>query len=128
MPKVAQLTVSCENRPGTLAHIARILGDAKVNILGFLCTTSGMEGSVELVVDNVNKAKKALGSAGLTYTEREVLHVELSNVPGALGHFAGKLAAKEINITSGYQTAVKGSKKASVVLVVSDLEKAARVR
>ncbi len=126
MPKVAQLTVPCENRPGTLAHVARVLGDAKVNIVSFLCTTS--EGSVELVVDNVNKAKKALQSVGLTYTEREVLHVELSNVPGALGHFAGKLASKDINITSGYQTTVKGSKKASVVLAVSDLEKAARVR
>ena len=54
--------------------------------------------------------------------------MELSNVQGALGHFAWKLATKEINITLGYQTAAKGSKKASVVLAVSDLEKAARVR
>ncbi len=29
MPKVIQLTVSCENRPGTLSHLARVLGDAK---------------------------------------------------------------------------------------------------
>ena len=128
MPKVIQLTVSCENRPGTLSHLARALGDAKVNILGFLCTTSGTEGSVQLVVDNVNKAKKALEGAGLSYTEADVLHVELPNVPGALGNFAGKLAAKDINISSGYQTTVKGSRKASVTFAVSDLEKAARVR
>jgi hypothetical protein len=27
MAKAKQLTVSCENRPGTLAHVARVLGD-----------------------------------------------------------------------------------------------------
>lgn len=128
MPKAKQLTVSCENRPGTLAHVARVLGDAKVNIISFLTTTSGGEGSVQVVVDNANKAKKALEGAGLSYSEADVLHVELPNMPGALGSFAGKLAAKEVNITSGYATTVKGSKKASVVLAVSDLGKAARVR
>jgi len=128
MPKAKQLSVSVENRPGTLAHVARVLGDGKVNILAFLTSTLGAEGSVQVVVDNVNKAKKALEGGGLTYTESDVLYVELPNIPGALGNFAGKLAAKEINITSGYQTTVKGSRKASVVLAVSDLEKAARVR
>ncbi len=128
MPKAKQLSISVENRPGALAHVARVLGDAKVNILAFLATTSGTEGAVQVVVDNANKAKKALEGAGLTYTESDVLHVELPNIPGALGNFAGKLAAKEINITSGYLTTVKGSRKASVVLAVSDLEKAARVR
>src|SRR5713226_2935549 len=128
MPKAKQLSVSVENRPGALAHVARVLGDAKVNILAFLATTSGTEGSVQVVMDNASKAKKALEGAGLTYTESDVLHVELPNIPGALGNFAGKLAAKEINITSGYQTTVKGSRKASVLLAVSDLERAARVR
>ncbi len=128
MPRVKQLTVSCENRPGTLAHVARVLGDAEVNILGFLTTTSGIEGPVQLILDNVNKGKKALQGAGLAFTEGELLQVELPNVPGALGYFAGKLAAKDINITCGFQTAVKGSKKTSVVLAVSDLEKAARIR
>ncbi len=128
MPKVKQLIVPCENHPGTLAHIARVLGDAKVNIVGCLTTTSGDEGSVQVVVDNVNKAKKALDSASLAYTEADVLQVELPNVPGALGSFAGKLAAKNINVTAGYQTSAKGSRKASVVLAVSDLDKAARVR
>ncbi len=128
MAKAKQLTVACENRPGTLAQMARVLGDTKVNILAMNCTTAGTEGVIHLVVDNMNKAKKALGDAGLHYTEADVLHVELPNVPGALGHLAGKLAAKDINITSGYQTTVKGSKKASVVLAVSDLDAAARVR
>ncbi len=128
MAKARQLRVAVENRPGTLAQVAKVLGDAKVNILGFLTTTAGTEGAVHLVVDNVNKAKQALDAALLSYSESEVLHLELPNVPGALGKFAEKLAAKGINITAGYQTSVKGARKASVVLAVSDLEQAARIR
>jgi hypothetical protein len=128
MPKAKQLTVPCPNRPGELARVAKVLGDARVNILSCLTTTSGSEGATHLVVDNVNKAKAALEGAGLSYTEADMLQVELRNTPGALGKFAGKLADKGINITLGYQTTVKGSRKACLVLAVSDLDKAARVR
>ena len=128
MPKVKQFTVACENRPGMLAHIAKALSDRKVNILSCLATTSGTEGSVQVVVDNVNNAKKALDGAGISYTETDVLQVELPNTPGALAKFAGKLGEEDINIILGYQTSVKGSRKASLVLAVSDLDKAARIR
>ena len=128
MPKAKQLSVPVENRPGTLAHVARVLGEAKVNILAFLTTTSNTEGAVHVVVDNVNQARNALGREKLTFTEADVLHLELPNKPGALASFAGKLAAQEINISIGHQTSAKGSKKANVVLAVSDPEKAARVR
>jgi hypothetical protein len=113
---------------GGARTIARVLADAKVNILGFLTGTSGAEGWVQLVVDKPERAKKALDREGLPYTEEAVLHVELRNVPGVLASFTEKLADKDINITAGYQTAVKDSRKASVVLAVSDLDTAARVR
>ena len=128
MPKAKQLTVRCENRPGELARIARVLADAKVNILGFLAGTSGTEGWVQVVVDKPERAKKALDNEPVPYTEEAVLHVELRNVPRTLAAFTQKLADKDINITAGYQTAVKGSRKANVVLAVSDLDTAARVR
>lgn len=128
MPKAKQFSVSVENRPGTLAHVTRVLGDAKVNILAFLTTTSNTEGAVHVVVDSVKKARDALDREKLSFTEADVLQVELPNKPGALAGFAGKLATKEINITLGYQTSVKSSEKANVVLAVSDLEKAARLR
>jgi len=40
-------------------------------------------------VDNVNKAKKALGGAGLSYTEGTLEQFELANKPGALAELAG---------------------------------------
>jgi hypothetical protein len=126
MPKVNEITVRCENRPGALEQIATVMGDVKVNILGFLLTTSGARGWVKMIVDDVERAKEALDDAGLPYAQHLGLHARVANVPGALGRLAGKLAAKDINITSGYQTIEKDSKKASVVFEVSHLEKALR--
>ena len=128
MPKAKQLTLSHENRPGMLAHIAKVLGDARVNILAFLTTASGSEGLTHLIVDRSGTAKEAFASAGLAYTETNVLQLELPNTPGALAKFARKLAEEDINITMGYATGGKGSRKTTVVLAVSDLDKAATVR
>jgi hypothetical protein len=69
-----------------------------------------------------------LSALGLRYEETDFLYQELPNVAGALGYFAGKLASKDIDVTSGWGTALKGSKTAAIVLGVSDLEKAVRVR
>src|SRR5437867_6833128 len=107
MPKAKQFSVSHEKRPGMLAEIAKALGDQKINILSCLTTTSGTEGTTHDLVDNVNKAKKALTDAQLSYTEADVLHIELPNKPGALGRFATKLADNNININVGYATGGK---------------------
>jgi hypothetical protein len=128
MPKVKELVVSCANRPGTLAGVARTLGLADVNILGFQVGTLGSEGKVHFVVDNPSKAKKALSAARISFTEKDVLHIELPHRPGGLGSFAGKLAAKKINIDYGYTTASRKGKFAGVVVGVSAIDKAARVR
>ncbi len=109
-------------------RLAKVLGEAKVNIQGFLLTTSGDKSLVKLIVDDEEKAKEALYEAGLPYFEQAVLHAKLANVPGALGRLAKMLAAKKINIISGYQTVEKDSKRVSVVLEVSNLHKALRAR
>lgn len=128
MPKAKQLTISCENRPGTLADIAGILGKAKVNILAFNASSAGAMGYIQLVVDNANKAKKVLKAHRISCYQEVVLHITLRNVPGALASLARKMADREINIGAGYQTTVEGGKRASVVLAVSPLASASRIR
>jgi hypothetical protein len=128
MPRAKQLTLSHQNVPGMLASIAKILGNEKVNILSWLTLTSGTTGTTHVVVDDAEKAKKALQNARLSYSEADVLRLELPNTPGALAGFAVKLAQEEINVTFGYQTCTKGLRKATIVLAVSDLEKADRIR
>jgi hypothetical protein len=128
MAKMTQLTVSCQNRPGALAEIAGVLGKANVNILAFNAGSAGTMGYVQFIVDHPSRAKKALEEKGCSCYEEQVVHLTVPNVPGALFRLASKLAAKDINIGAGYQTTVTGSGKASVVLAVSDLTVADRVR
>jgi hypothetical protein len=119
MAKVRHITVALENRPGTMAEVTKVLADAKVNVLALLGSAAGTQGSVQVVVDNFNKAKKALGGAGLAYVEGTLEEFELANKPGALAQLAGKLAKKGINIDCAYATVHKGAKKAVVVLGTS---------
>lgn len=127
MPKVTQLTVFVENRPGTVANVATALGNTGVNILHFLTGTMGAAGYVQVVVDDVGKAKDALQRGGFTCTEQTVLYVEVENTPGTLAALASKLAAKNINIESGYATTMIGDRTTSVILAVSDVEAAATI-
>jgi hypothetical protein len=125
MAKTKQFTITIENRPGTVAEIAHTLGNAKVNILALLGTAQGTTGSVELVVDDARRAKKALDEAKLTYKETAAEECELPNKPGALGQCLEKLAAKGVNLNSICATATKGGKKAVVVYTVAKQETAA---
>ncbi len=123
-----ELSIVCEDRPGTLSHVARLMGAARVNILAASCTPTGVQGAVRFIVDKPARAKKALDHEHLPYAEHDVLYAELPNMPGALAEFAGKLAAQNINIPTAYGAAPKGSKKAVMIFKVSDLEKALTIR
>ena len=116
MAKVKQITVQVENTPGAAAGVARVLGYAKVNLLAVACIGQGAQGTLHFVVDNANKAKKALGQAAIAFGESAVEQVELPNTPGALAKHLEKLASKGTNLSVIYATAAKGSRKATVVL------------
>ena len=116
MAKLKQLTVSLENRSGTLAQMAQVLADAKVNVEAVLV---GSNPGPQVVVDQIGKAKKALDKAGISYTEGTLEQFELNNKPGALAEVAGKLAKKGLNIDSAYATMPKGAKKAVLLVATS---------
>jgi hypothetical protein len=118
MAKMKQLTVTVENRPGAVAAIAKTLGNAKVNILALLGTAQGTSGTVELVVDDARRAKKALDETGLRYQETTAEEYELANKPGALAQCLDKLAARGVNLNSICATASKRGKRAVLVYTV----------
>jgi hypothetical protein len=115
MAKTKQFTISLENRPGALADVARTLGNAKVNILTLLGTAQGTSGSVELIVEDTRRAKKALDEAKVSYRETVAEEYELPNKPGALAECLDKVASRGINLNSICATVSKGGRKAVVV-------------
>jgi hypothetical protein len=126
MAKVKQLTVSLENRAGTFAAVAKVLADAKVNILAVLGSTAGAQGSAQLVVDDITKAKKALNAAQVSYAIGTLEQVELPNKSGALAEFTARLAKRGINIDAVYGTVPKGAKKSVLFFATSKQGEAER--
>jgi hypothetical protein len=125
MAKTKQFTIAVDHQPGAVAKVARTLGNAKVNILALLGTAQGTAGTVQLIVDDARRAKKALDAARMEYRESPAESYDLPNKPGALADCLEKLAAKGVNLNSIHATATKGGKKAVVAYTVEAAEKAA---
>ena len=125
MAKTKQFTIAVDHQPGAVAKVARTLGNAKVNILALLGTAQGTAGTVQLIVDDARRAKKALDAARMEYRESPAESYDLPNKPGALADCLEKIAAKGVNLNSIHATATKGGKKAVVAYTVEAAAKAA---
>jgi len=124
MAKIKQFTITVENRPGAVAEIAKVLGNAKVKVLSLLGTTQGTGGTIQLVAEDARRAKKALDEAKIPYQETAAEEYELPNKAGALAQYLERLATKGVNLNSIHATASKGGRKAVVVYTVEGEAKA----
>ena len=127
MPIKKQFSVMVENKRGALAQVCSRLAEKAVNILALMVPEQSGLAPIRLVVSNDETAKKILDSMGSSYTEEDVLAVEVSDKPGALGKVTRKLADHNIDVKYAYGTIEKGVEKAMIVMGVSDLQAAVRV-
>jgi len=127
MPVVTQFSLALENRPGVLAEVCSELAAKAVNIEGIMASDVRGWGSVRLVVNHLEAARKVLGALGVRFVEEEVLAVHLSDRPGSLGRITRKLAENKINIDYIYGSIERGSPKALLIVAVSDLKRAAKL-
>ena len=126
MPIVTQFSLLLENRPGTLAKACSELAAKAVNIEAIMTSDVRGWGTVRLVVNRPEAARKVFDSLGIKYSEEDVFSVKMSDRPGALGRVTRKLAEHKINIEYVYGSIEKGSPKAILILGFSDLKRAAK--
>lgn len=122
-----QLKVTLANRPGALAELCTELAKRAVNIAAIEASEAKPMGSVRLLVSQLETAKGVCDAMGVKYVEEQVLAVNINDRPGALGKVTRKLAEKGINVEYLYGSIEKGSKRALIVMGVTDIEAAARV-
>jgi hypothetical protein len=123
MEKITEIFVVLENRPSTLGELCSYLAENKVNIEAI----GVFQDAAKLYVNNANKAMKVLSKADYTTDLRDVLKVELENRPGALAEVATKLGNKGVNIEYCYGTIAKKAGSTTVILDVSDLDRAMKI-
>ena len=127
MPKTTQLTLTLQSNPGVLAKISQALAGAGVNITAICAAETAGRGKIRMVVSDPARAKEALKAAKLRPGEEQALMLTLEDRPGALARVAAKLAAAKINIKCAYATTGGMGGSATVVLSVSNTDKAASV-
>ncbi len=125
MPKVRQLVLNLESKPGVLAKACRTLADADVNMTALCAPETGGRGKLRLLVDDLARAKQALKAAKYRFSEEQAVTVALENRPGTFAGIAEKLAQARINIKCAYVTG--DGEKQLVVLSVANADKAQQV-
>jgi hypothetical protein len=109
-----------DDEPGVLARMARALGDADINIEGVSAFTGQGKGIVHILVRDPESAQDALSRAGFEVrAARDVVVLDIEDVPGRLGEAAGKLADAGINIEQAYLATNN-----RMVFAVDDVDKA----
>ncbi|MDR0408027.1 MAG: amino acid-binding protein [Campylobacteraceae bacterium] len=99
---VKQLTVFLENKPGELASFTHILSSKNVNIKSLILVESTEYGLVRAIVDNPQKAKAVLESAGLSVRFGDVLAVKIKDEVGSFDRIVTILSENDINILYTY--------------------------
>ena len=121
-----EIVVEAEDRPGMMASLGELMGDAGVNITAAAVFTHDGKGFLHFVVQEADRAISALRDGGWRVVGvQEVLSISLDDRPGELGRFARRLADAGINITSLYIAGGRAGDK-DLVVAVDDLHKARR--
>lgn len=126
--RIKQVSVFVGNETGRLVDMLNPLFRNQINIHALSVADSADFGIVRMVVSDTEGAVKALHDAGFTLRVNEVLTYEMPNSPGGLlESVAEPLAKAGINLEYFYAFVQSEAGKATVVLKVSDLERAERV-
>jgi hypothetical protein len=99
---IQQLSVFVEDRTGELAELTSVLYQGNVTIKALLLLTSTDFGVLRLLVDDPDKGKEILTTAGYTVTQNRVFAVKVDNRIGTFHVVANVLSEQKINITYTY--------------------------
>jgi len=121
-----EFDVVLPDRPGELGRLASTLAEKGVNIDAIAAHTAFGKGYVAVLPAEPGRARDALKGAGLTFTEKTVLTVQLEDRPGTLAELAKRLGAAGVNITSLVPIGARGG-TVQLAIGVDDVEKARRV-
>jgi len=125
MSTAKEFTLTMNDKPGTLGKICRSLADRNVNIVAAQSFPSSGKSTTRFVFDDPTKARSVFDGERVTYTETEVVKVNLTHRPGDLARAAQKLGDASINIDYLYCGVEPNSNAPLVIFGVADVGKAA---
>lgn len=121
-----QFIVQLENRPGSLAGLARALGRRGIDIRQLAAGGMGAVGYAVIETDADEATAEALYAAGLPFVAGEPILTRLEDRPGALATLADRLGVGGVDV-HGVMIVGRGEGEVEVALIVDDPTLARRV-
>ncbi|MEX1306931.1 MAG: ACT domain-containing protein [Eubacteriales bacterium] len=119
---VNQLSVFLENTTGRLSQVTHVLSDNNIDLLALTIADTTNFGIMRTIVNDEEKAVKALKEDGYTVNLSPVIVVVVEDHPGGLTQVLDILQNAQIGIEYLYSFVNKPKESALIVFKVDDVE------
>ncbi len=120
-----QLSIFLENKKGRFTEVAKILGEAGINMTAFTVAENSDFGILRLIVSDTDKAIKVLREQLYGVSVTDVVCLRCPNIPGSLGKAMDIITKNGIFVE--YMYAFSEGDTANVIIRPDNLEKCVRV-
>jgi len=120
---IRQISVFLDNKPGSLAKMARILADKGINLRALSLTETRDFGTARIVVLDPDDCMAAL-KGEYHFIETDVLAIEVADKPGGMADVLEIIDGEHLNVEYIYSMVRTKAGLAVVVLRVNDPAKA----
>ncbi len=124
---IKQLSIFVENKFGRLEAIIDALGKSGVNLRALSIADTTDFGILRVIVDDTDKAKKALDDIGVIAKATDVIAVYIDDKTGGLAKVLGYLTEEKISVEYMYAFLARDTSRALMVLKADDEASAERV-
>ena len=121
-PAIRQFTVFLENRVGQLLEVVRRFEGSNVRIVALSISDSSECAFVRFLLSHPEEGREILERAGLAIIESDLIGVELPRGPQPLLKICTALLQAEVNIVQAYPLLVRPHGRATVALLVDNIE------
>lgn len=119
-----EIIVRVDDRPGHLAEIGELLGNAGVNIESLAGSNRLGDGVIHIVVDDGEDAAELLRQNKFNVEAcRSVMTATLEDTPGEFGRYCRKLHDAGVEVSAVY-VARRGGGETELIFAVDDLDAA----
>jgi len=123
---IKQLHLFVENKAGRVAEIAKIIGDAGIDIRALSMADTSDFGILRIIVDKPTAAVATLQGAGLMVSLTDVIAVGIDDTPGSFANVMAIIAKANINVEYMYAFITREAGRANMIMRVRDADEASK--
>ncbi|MDL2221633.1 amino acid-binding protein [Parabacteroides sp. OttesenSCG-928-N08] len=122
---IKQLSIFLENKKGRFTEVAKILGEANINMTAFTVSENSDFGILRLIVSDTDKAIQVLRDKLYGVSVTDVVCLICPNQPGALARAMNIITSNGIFVE--YMYAFSEGNKALVIIRPDDIDRCVEV-